>query len=105
MNAILAQGDFYLTQVVIDHHLHQLFNILDFHRPILIPERRNSYRNTMALMALGNDVSTRGPSGVTSTSSSILTPPTPGRYMPGSTVTTIPLRKAFLTPRETAGCS
>jgi Glycosyltransferase family 87 len=41
--------------------------------------------------AFGRPVSTSGPSSPTTTRSSIRTPSSPGRYMPGSTVTTLPI--------------
>src|ERR1700722_1573166 len=55
--------------------------------------------------SFGNRVSGRLPFAVTTRVSSMLTPPVPGRYTPGSTVTTVPAARIAVDPGPTDGPS
>src|SRR5262249_38134600 len=57
------------------------------------------------MSCFGNAVRGSAPSGVTTTVSSIRTPPTPGRYTPGSTVTIQPGSKVSRALAATLGAS
>ena len=57
------------------------------------------------ISSFGNAVRGSEPSGVTTTVSSMRTPPTPGRYTPGSTVTTEPGSKVSRALAATRGSS
>ena len=98
-----SQMDF--TQPVLFHHFDQLLKLVEIKRSV---SGRRGFNHTFPFCRFrgspargpfheitppssrGTQVSTSQPSRVTSTSSSIRTPPIPGRYIPGSTVTTIP---------------
>src|SRR4029434_4636601 len=64
-----------LGEVVLPHHVENLFDLVEVHGHY---SARSSSRCTW--------VSSSHPSSVTSTSSSMRTPPKPGRYAPGSIV-------------------
>src|SRR5687768_7032771 len=65
-----------LGKLVLAHQFENLFDLV--------------YGHQSGIRAYGTDVRTSHPRAVTSTSSSIRTPPHPGRYAPGSIVKTIP---------------
>src|SRR4029078_8307842 len=65
-----------LDEVVLAHEFETLFDFV--------------YGHQSGIRAYDTDVRTSPPRSVTSTSSSIRTPPHPGRYAPGSIVKTIP---------------
>src|SRR5688572_23681980 len=67
---------FELGKLVLAHQFENLFDLV--------------YGHQSGIRAYGTDVRTSHPRAVTSTSSSIRTPPHPGRYAPGSIVKTIP---------------
>src|SRR6266498_2803997 len=71
-------------------------------RPSLGPGGTSHHAGMRSLPDRGSG---RRPSTVTSTMSSIRTPPTPGRYTPGSTVTTAPAGSASSLPRRRRGPS
>jgi len=60
--------------------------------PLVLVALILSRHQATTVSALGSEVSTSGASSPTTSRSSIRTPRVPGRYTPGSTVTTLPIR-------------
>src|SRR3954447_4999737 len=72
--------DFELRQIVLAHEVENLFDLVEVHHT--------------SIRSVVTSVSTSTPVSVTSTSSSMRTPPHPGRYAPGSIVKIIPVATA-----------
>jgi hypothetical protein len=92
LSAVLLE--FELGEVVVAHQVQNLLDLVEIHSSVpggpcrAGPTHLQTYPSVRR--SLVTEVRTSCPSAVTSTSSSIRTPPRPGRYAPGSMVNTIP---------------
>src|SRR5205814_2765850 len=74
--------DLELRQLVLANEVEDLFDLIQVHAANLNPQ--------ISMSSVVTSVRTSTPLSVTSTSSSMRTPPHPARYAPGSMVKTIP---------------
>jgi Glycosyltransferase family 87 len=82
------------------------FTYILWFAPLVLVALLLSPPQAMTVSALGSVLSTSGPSSPTATRSSIRTPSSPGRYTPGSTVTTLPISSgASEAVRDSRGAS